>query len=359
MMNADVPGRARTGGGPGREQDAGGGRPSVVAIGGGHGLACTLRAVRRYAGRITAVVSVADDGGSSGRLREQLGIPAPGDVRKCLAALAPEGSLLGAALGHRFSGFQLEGHAFGNLLIAALTAETGDFLAAIAEAGRLLGAVGEVLPATAVPVDLKAEAESGVLEGQVRINATRGLRRISLVPLDAEVPRRALAAIAAADQIVIGPGSLYTSVLAACAPPALREAIAAAPGQRVFVCNIRQQAAETSGFDAAAHLDALAGHGVVCDVMLVDPVTMPLGRLGEATRAEPGTPHVVPRSLAGADGFEHEPALLGEALYDCLIERARSAPLGQSRLQEGPDVGVERRRGGDEGDEDPPREADA
>ncbi len=324
-MSTTTPGAPSHGVEPPRPSGAPAGRgPAVVAIGGGHGLACTLRAARRYAGRITAVVSVADDGGSSGRLREQLGIPAPGDVRKCLAALAPEGSILGAALGHRFAGWELDGHAFGNLLIAALVAETGDFLAAIREAGRLLGVVGDVLPATATPVDLKAEAESGVLEGQVRINATRGLRRVSLVPPDAEVPAAVLEAVAAADQIVVGPGSLYTSVLAACAPPAIRQAIAAASGQRVYVCNVRQQAAETSGFDAAAHLEALHEHGVVVDVMLVDTTSMPLGRLADAgagagQAAGPAGPaRVLERRLAAADGFEHDPGLLGEALQDCL-----------------------------------------
>jgi uncharacterized cofD-like protein len=297
--------------------------PSVVAVGGGHGLACSLRAARRYAGRITAIVSVADDGGSSGRLREQLGIPAPGDVRKCLAALAPEGSVLAPALDHRFAGWELDGHAFGNLLIAALTATTGDFLTAIGEAARLVGVAGEVLPATVTPVDLKAEADCGVLEGQVRINATRGLRHVSIVPPDAEVPTAALGAVATADQVVIGPGSLYTSVLAACAPPLLRDAIAASQAQRVYVCNVSQQAAETSGFDAAAHLDALLDHGITPDVMLVDPRSMPLGRLARAGGAgeRGGAGHdvrLLARPLAAGDGFVHDAELLGEALRDCL-----------------------------------------
>ncbi len=298
-------------------------RPAVVAVGGGHGLACSLLAARRYAGSITAVVSVADDGGSSGRLREQLGIPAPGDVRKCLAALAPEGSLLAAALGHRFDGSELAGHAFGNLLIAALTAVSGDFVAAVGEAGRLIGAVGTVLPATAVPVDLTAESDSGVLEGQVRINATKGLRKVSLVPADAPVPAAVLEAIAEADQIVIGPGSLYTSVLAACAAPALREAIASSHGRRIYVCNLRQQAAETSGYDAGAHLAALLAHGIVPDDVVVDALGMPLGALSLPSSRRGADPlgrwtgHVVELPLAGRGGAEHDPELLAAALAEC------------------------------------------
>ncbi len=154
----------------------------MVAIGGGHGLSRTLQAARRYAGEITAVVSVADDGGSSGRLREELGIPAPGDVRRCLGALLPDSSPLATALEYRYEGGQLDGHAFGNLLITVLARALGDFTTGIAEAGRLLGVVGVVLPATTTPVVLKAVGTEGVVEGQVRVMSARGVRQVSLVP---------------------------------------------------------------------------------------------------------------------------------------------------------------------------------
>ncbi len=284
------------------------GGPAVVAIGGGHGLSQTLRAARRYAGQITAIVSVADDGGSSGRLRADLAIPAPGDLRKCLGALLPfPASPLGLAMEHRFETGALAGHAFGNLLIAALAVSTDGFAAAVAEAGRLLGALGLVLPATVGPVDLKASGDFGEVDGQVRIMATTGVRQLSLVPPDPEPPAAAVRALETADQVVIGPGSLYTSVLAACCVPDLREALARTPGQRVYVANLREQPPETAGYDVATHVAALARHGVGADVVLADPAALPVGELA-------GAPRLVLASLA-AEGFvAHDEARLAEAL---------------------------------------------
>src|SRR3954469_18057314 len=194
-------------------------KPSVVALGGGHGLAATLRATRRYAGDITAIVSVADDGGSSGRLRESLGIPAPGDLRRCLVALGDADSLWGRAFDHRFEAGELEGHALGNVIIAGLASAATDFQTALQEAARLVGAVGRVLPATTTPVVLKAtlegqEGDAIEVEGQGGVQNSRRSNHVSLVPPDAEPPPEAVKAILGADQVVIGPGSLYTSVLA-------------------------------------------------------------------------------------------------------------------------------------------------
>jgi len=282
--------------------------PAVVAIGGGHGLATSLAAIRRYAGSITAVVSVADDGGSSGRLRELLGIPAPGDLRKCLGAMLPSPSPLGRALEHRFAGGgELDGHAFGNLLIAALAATLGDFVAGMDEACRLLGTVGAVLPATTGPVVLKAEAAGSELEGQVRIMATHGITHVSLVPPDATAPHAVLEAIARADQIVLGPGSLYTSVLAACAPPEVSEAIASSAATCVYVCNLREQVPETEGYDVAAHVAALEAHGVEPDWVLADTGNVALGDV------PPGS-QVVTADLAAPGGHVHDAALLEAAL---------------------------------------------
>ena len=186
--------------------------PAVVALGGGHGLSVVLRAAREYAATITGIVSVADDGGSSGRLRRDFGVPAPGDLRRCLVALAGSETVWRDAFEHRFGGGELGGHALGNLVIVGLTETLGDFTVALQEAGRLLDAVGRVFPATTDVVVLKADVEGEAVEGQVAVQNSAGrIRRVELVPSDAAAPSEAIAAIATADQVVLAPGSLYTS----------------------------------------------------------------------------------------------------------------------------------------------------
>jgi uncharacterized cofD-like protein len=279
--------------------------PRVVAVGGGHGLAATLRAVRLYAGEITAVVSVADDGGSSGRLRRQLDIMPPGDLRKCLVALSEEGSPLAAAFEQRFEAEELVGHALGNLVIAGLMGALGDPQKGLDEAGRLLGVQGRVVPAASEPVVLKAEAEAGEIEGQTEVMRTAHIRRVSLVPDDAAASPVALHALENAAQVVIGPGSLFTSVLAALAVPALAEAIRRSPGRRVYVANLRPEGKETAGFDVAAHVAALAAHGVEVDVVVADPACIALGKLDV---------EVVELPMAKANGLAHDPTRLAAAL---------------------------------------------
>ena len=278
----------------------------VVAIGGGHGLAATLRAARRYATDITAVVSVADDGGSSGRLRAALGIPAPGDLRRCLAALAEEGSTWAEALEHRFGdgAGELGGHALGNLVIAGLTEATGDFVAALDEVARVVGAVGRVLPATTEAVVLKAvlvgEGLAGgpEVEGQVNVESSpHPIARVSLIPSDPPAPAAVVEAIAAADQVLIGPGSLYTSILAALVVPGIREAVAATSARTVYVCNLRPQVPETAGYTTDDHVRALRVHGVEPHTVLA---------------------HSQERPLARPDGAAHDPALLALALADLI-----------------------------------------
>lgn len=285
------------------------GGPRVVALGGGHGLAATLSAVRQYAGEVTAVVSVADDGGSSGRLRKAFGIPAPGDLRRCLVALGEPDSVWARTFEHRFPAGELEGHAVGNVVIAGLASATGDFGVALEEAGRMVGAVGRVLPATVGPVVLKAVAAGGDVEGQVAVSNAGRIRAVSIVPPDAAAPQQALAALAAADQVVIGPGSLFTSVLAVVVVEQLREALATTSAQKVYVCNLRPQVPETDGYDAAAHVRALAAHGVDVDHVLVDEQTMPCGQLDLPCWS---------LSLAQAGGLGHDPARLAGALSDLL-----------------------------------------
>lgn len=283
--------------------------PWVVALGGGHGLATTLEAARGYAGRLTAVVSVADDGGSSGRLREIAGIPAPGDLRRCLVALAAEGSAWAPAFEYRFpagSG-DLEGHALGNLMMAGLANVTGDFGQALGLAADLLGAIGRVVPATSVPVVLKAEVAGREVVGQVAVSETGGpITGVSIVPPDAPVPEEALEAIARADQVVLGPGSLYTSVLAVAAVPGIRAALEARTAGRVYVCNLRPQLPETAGFTEADHLRAVRDHGVPVDVMVAGD--------GADGDSQVDGIAVVRAGLARADGRGHDPTRLASVL---------------------------------------------
>ncbi len=288
------------------------GGPEVVAIGGGHGLAVTLRAARCYAGRLTAIVSVADDGGSSGRLRRELGIVPPGDLRKCLVALAEEGSPLAEAFEQRFESesAELTGHALGNLVLAGLVATTGDLQKALDEAGRLLGAVGRVVPAAREPVVLKAWASAGEVEGQTAVSGTGEIERVSLVPADPPAPEAALEALAAADQVVVGPGSLFTSILAALAVPQIAAAIRRSRGRKVYVANLRPQPAETEGFDVAAHVSALEAHGVHVDVVLADTAGIELGEVAV---------EVVDTMLAKANGLAHDPARLAVALEGLVV----------------------------------------
>ncbi len=285
---------------------------NVVAIGGGHGLAQTLRAARQYASQITAVVSVADDGGSSGRLRELLDIPAPGDLRRCIGALLPEPSPLGDALEYRFSTGELAGHAFGNLLIAALASATGDFVSGVEETCRVLKAVGRVLPATAGAVVLKAQTAHGEIIGQARLTRSEEIATVSLVPPDAVPPSGVIEAIGEADQIVLGPGSLFTSVLAAGAVPEIRESLRATRAQRVYVANLREQLPETSGFDVARLLRSLREHEVPVDVVIADRAALPLG-------AVPDDVGLVVANVAAEGLREHDPILLGTELGRLVI----------------------------------------
>jgi uncharacterized cofD-like protein len=289
--------------------------PRVVALGGGHGLATALRAIRRYAGSITAVVSVADDGGSSGRLRRDLGVAPPGDIRRCLVALADEGNVWAAAFEHRFRDGELEGHALGNLVLVGLTESLGSFPHALDEAGRLLRTVGRVLPATVEPVVLKAELADTQVEGQVAVANSLGIRRVELVPADCIATPAALDAVAAADQIVYAPGSLYTSVLPVLCVTELRRAVAASPAQVVQVANLRPEVPETAGLDAADHLAAVLAHGARVDrflhqrdgVLASDPER--LRALGVET---------VAADVARADGLAHDPGRLALALQALL-----------------------------------------
>ncbi len=252
--------------------------PRVVAIGGGTGLSALLRGLKELTSNITAVVTVADDGGSSGKLRTELGMPPMGDIRNCIAALADVEPAMGRLLSYRFplaDGVDpsYAGHAFGNLLIAALTAVTGDFEEGVRQSNRVLAVRGSVVPVAGEPITLHAELIDGsVIEGQSLIARARGIRRVWISPEDVRPSAEAMEAIAAADLIVIGPGSLYTSLLPPVLVPGIHEALAGAAAPRLFVCNVATQVGETEEFTLTDHLEALSGHGLadVIDAVLVN-----------------------------------------------------------------------------------------
>ena len=234
--------------------------PNIVAIGGGTGLATLLNGLKRYSSRITAIVTVADDGGSSGILRREMGVQPPGDIRNCLAALSTEEPLLTRLFQYRFSaGKGLEGHSFGNLFLSALTAITGNFETAITASSRVLAVQGQVVPATNVDVRLWAELENGQrIEGESAIGmAPSPIVRMGCLPEKPPALPRALDAIANADLIVLGPGSLYTSLIPNLLVPEIVESIQLSDAPKLYVCNLMTQPGETDGLDVEGHLRAI------------------------------------------------------------------------------------------------------
>jgi uncharacterized cofD-like protein len=243
-----------------------------VAIGGGTGLSTLLRGLKQYSSNITAIVTVADDGGSSGRLRREMGILPPGDIRNCIAALADEEKLLTELFQYRFhAGDGLSGHSFGNLFISAMTEITGDLEQAIDASAKVLAIRGKVLPATLTDVSLWAKLADGrIIEGESKITEAMGqIRQIGCHPADPVALPAALAAIKEADYIIIGPGSLYTSIIPNLLVPAIRQALAQVTVPRVYVCNIMTQPGETDNYSVADHLRAIEG---VCEERVFDAV---------------------------------------------------------------------------------------
>lgn len=288
----------------------------VVALGGGHGLGVVLAAVRRYTDEITAVVSVADDGGSSGRLRRDHGGLAPGDLRKCLVALADAGSPWRAAFEHRFRGGELDGHALGNIVLVGLAETLGGFPSALAEAERLLGAVGRVLPATVEPVVLTADVDGRIVEGQYEVHRSAGrIRSVGLVPPDAAASPEALAAIARADQIVLAPGSLFTSIVPVLCVAGITEALHSARARVVHVGNLQAETPETSGISGTEQVEILLDHGARIDVSL-SPVGGALVTDPAALACHGIATEEVVVSAPGAR--VHDPEALAVALGDLL-----------------------------------------
>jgi uncharacterized cofD-like protein len=238
-------------------------QPRIVIIGGGTGLSVLLRGLKKYPLDITAIVTVADDGGSSGRLRDEMDIPPPGDIRNVIAALSDVEPLVEELFQHRFkNGSGLSGHSLGNLILAAMTTITGDFVHAISEMSKVLNVRGRVLPAANRSVILHAEMEDGtVVSGESKIPYSgKEIKRVFLTPENIEPVHETLSAIRSADLIIIGPGSLYTSILPNLLVPKIGEEVIKAKAKKVYICNVMTQAGETLNYTASDHVSALYRH---------------------------------------------------------------------------------------------------
>lgn len=298
--------------------------PLVVAIGGGEGLSRVLGAVLGYAGDIKAIVTVSDDGGSSGRLAPYLDIPPPGDIRKCLLALTSGDSTWRSLFEYRFESADVAGHSLGNLILAGLADIEGSFEEALVRAERLLGAGGSVIPACRDRLALEIESAGAVVRGQVAVSLHRGtVDAIRVLPETAAGTPRAIEAIESADQIILGPGSLMTSTIAAMRVPGITEAINRSSAQLVYVANMVTQDGETLGMDGVGHLNALlrltgvrSPHTIVANDTPIDAVS-PLQRID----FDPELTATYGADLALSDLVDaqaawpsHDPVKLGAAL---------------------------------------------
>lgn len=305
----------------------------MVAVGGGHGLAASLRALRRVTDELTAVVGVSDDGGSSGRLRRELGVPPPGDLRQALAALCGDdawGRTWSRVVQHRFGGTgELSGHALGNLLISALWEETDDVVAGLEWVAALLGAHGRVLPVATEGLEIVAEIvgddpacpdNKHEVRGQVAVARSTGqVATIRLEPTDVPACAQTIEAIQAAEFVILGPGSWFTSVLAPLLVPGVADAVGSGRRRVVLVCNIGSQDRETSGLTRAQELSRLAQHvpTVGIDVVLADPDVQDLAGL-ESVSQSLGAKLVV-AAVAARDGSPtHDEGRLASALAGVL-----------------------------------------
>ena len=308
--------------------------PSVVALGGGHGLSASLSALRLVCEEITAVVTVADNGGSSGRLRDEFNILPPGDLRMALSALCDDtewGHTWRDVLQHRFRGTgPLGGHALGNLLITALWEIHPDPVAGLALVGRLLNARGRVLPMAAVPLEIRAEVEGAdparphevtTVHGQAAVATTAGrVRSVALEPEDPPACPESVFAVRSADTVILGPGSWFTSVMPHLLVPALRQALLETPARRVLTLNLEMHTRETAGFSAEAHLESLRTHArdFRLDLVLADPsVVASESDLRDAAERSGAKLVVAPVSKRGAPG-QHDSLRLAAAYRDIL-----------------------------------------
>ncbi len=271
--------------------------PAIVALGGGHGLSAILRGLKLYTDDLTAIVTVADDGGGSGMLREDLGMPPPGDIRNCMEALADTESLMQQLLPSRFPDGRLVGQAFGNLLLAALDGVCDSFDQAVARMSEVLAITGRILPVTNANVQLEASFENGTsVRGESKISAAKKeqncrIHHVRLLPEHTPALPAAVEAIREAEVVLLGPGSLYTSVIPNLLVDGISEAIADSPALKIYVCNIMTQDGETEGMTAQEHLSALLEHGLprMVDLCLFnsDPISQELLERYSVEDAEP------------------------------------------------------------------------
>lgn len=249
--------------------------PKIVVIGGGTGLAVLLKGLKKFTSRLTAIVTVSDDGGSSGRLRTELGVLPPGDIRSCLVALAETETLMDKVFQHRFGqGDSIKGHNLGNLLLVAMTEITGDFVSAIKEMSKVLKVRGQVIPVTLAPINLVATMGDGTtVEGEtlIREHPDR-IVKLSLEPEDCHPVPAVLKEIAGADAVIVGPGSLYTSIIPNLLVQGVTEAIARSRGKKIFVSNIMTEQGETDNFTALDHLSCLLSYiaGNIIEYVIVN-----------------------------------------------------------------------------------------
>jgi uncharacterized cofD-like protein len=311
----------------------------VVAFGGGHGLAASLSALRRVTDDVTAIVTVADDGGSSGRLRQEFGVLPPGDLRMALAALCGDddwGTTWARVVQHRFGGEgDLAGHCLGNLLIAGLWDLIGDPVTALDWVGRLLRVNGRVLPMAAVPLDIVASVEGldpavptaiSTVYGQAAVAVTPGhVRSISLLPADPPAVPEAVAAVHEADWVVFGPGSWFTSVLPHLLVPSLRSALTDTPARKLVALNLVPQPGETEGFSPHRHLEVLADHApsLTFDVVLADAAAVAGAEQDLRKSAELLHASLTLADVAAAGGTRHDPVRLAAAYRRVFISGER------------------------------------
>jgi len=316
-----------------RRRDRG---PRIVAIGGGHGISTVLRGLKVYTHNLTAVVSVADDGGSSGELRRSLGILPPGDIRNCLAALSNDEDLLTQLFQYRFSGDSgLGGHSFGNLFISALVDITGSFEEAIIESGRVLSVLGKVMPSTLENVKLIADVQLPYIgteirvEGESSIPTTTGkLQRVWIEPNDASAFPPVIQAILNADMIVVGPGSIYTSILPNILVPDLLSAFQSSKALKVLVCNIVNQDGETDHYSSSDHVETLevnlgesAFDVIICNdnYPITDTNSGKWVQIDEKLLSDKRT--YCADLLDNENPWRHDSSKLGKVLIDLLYER--------------------------------------
>ncbi len=318
--------------------------PRIVAVGGGTGLSTMLRGLKKYTGNLTAIVTVADAGGGSGVLRQDLGMPPPGDIRHCMEALANTEPVMEKLLTYRFTEGSLAGQSFGNLILAALNGITGSFEQAVRQMSHVLAITGQVIPVTGADVQLEAVFENGAsVVGESKIYACKKeqdchIHHVNLIPRRPRALPAALEAIGQADLILLGPGSLYTSVIPNLLVDGVVEAIVRAGAPKIYVCNIMTQEGETEGYTAADHLEALMAHGEpgLVDLCLVNSAPLP-EELVEKYSREDAAPMVVDRERIRAMGLElvarpvactggdfarHDPDKLAGAILEIYRRRA-------------------------------------